>query len=94
MTALEKADRPIYTILGSTGNCGKALIQNLLKSPSNQIHAYCRNQTKLQQLLPEVIDNKQVRVFEGSIYDVDLMASCVSGAKAVFMVVTTNDNIP
>ncbi|RYO97392.1 hypothetical protein DL765_011236 [Monosporascus sp. GIB2] len=89
-----QTNRPTYAVLGSTGNCGTALIQNLLKSPSNQIHAYCRSQTKLQRLVPEVIDNKQVNVFEGSIYDVDLIASCVSGAKAVFMVVTTNTNIP
>ncbi|KAK3370058.1 putative NAD-dependent epimerase/dehydratase [Podospora didyma] len=88
------AARPIYAVLGSTGNCGKALIQNLLESPANQIHAYCRNQAKLHRQLPEVVDNKQVRVFEGSIYDVDLMATCVRGAKAVFLVVTTNDNIP
>lgn len=83
-----------YAVLGSTGNCGTALIQNLLKNPSNRIHAYCRNQGKLRKILPEVIDNKQVTIFEGSIYDAELMASCVSGTKAVFMVVTTNDNIP
>lgn len=94
MSAPPWTGRPIYAVLGSTGNCGTALIQNLLKTPSNQVHAYCRNQTKLHRLLPEVIDNKQVQVFQGSIYDVDLMASCVDGARAVFMVVTTNDNIP
>lgn len=94
MTTHQQTDRPIYAVLGSTGNCGTALIQNLLKSPSNQIHAYCRNQPKLHRLLPQVIDNKQVRVFEGSIYDEDLIVSCIGGAKAVFMVVTTNDNIP
>lgn len=83
-----------YAVLGSTGNCGSALIQNLLQSPHNKIHAYCRNQSKLHRLLPEVIDNKQVQVFEGSIYDVGLMADCVRNTKAVFLVVTTNDNIP
>ncbi|KEY72280.1 hypothetical protein S7711_00278 [Stachybotrys chartarum IBT 7711] len=85
---------PTYAVLGSTGNCGTALIQNLLQSTSNKVHAYCRNQAKLQRLLPEIIDNKQVHVFEGSIYDVGMMATCLKGAKAVFMVVTTNDNIP
>lgn len=83
-----------YAILGSTGNCGSALIQNLLQSPQNKIHAYCRNKAKLHRLLPQVVDNKQVRVFEGSIYDVSLLAECVRGTKAVFLVVTTNDNIP
>jgi hypothetical protein len=83
-----------YAILGSTGNCGSALIQNLLKSPNNSVHAYCRNQGKLQRLIPEVVDNKNVQIFQGSIYDVELMADCVRGTKAVFLVVTTNDNVP
>lgn len=83
-----------YAILGSTGNCGSAIIQNLLQSPQNKIHAYCRNNAKLRRLIPQIIDNKQVQVFEGSIYDVELMADCVRGTKAVFLVVTTNDNIP
>ena len=84
-----------YAVLGSTGNCGSALIQNLLQSPQNKVHAYCRNKAKLYRLLPQVVENKQVQVFEGSIYDVELMAECVRGdVKAVFLVVTTNDNIP
>lgn len=83
-----------YAILGATGNCGKGLVQNLLKSPRNKIHAYCRNKNKLYQQLPEVVDNKQVQVFEGSILDVALMEDCIRGAKAVFLVVTSNDNIP
>lgn len=83
-----------YAILGSTGNCGTALIQNLLQSPRNKIHAYCRNQTKLQRLLPEVIDNRQVQIFAGNILDLELMTECLRGTQVVFLVVTTNDNIP
>lgn len=83
-----------YAILGSTGNCGSNLIQNLLQTSPNRIHAYCRNRAKLHRLLPQAIDNKQVQVFEGSITDVELVAECVHGTKAVFLVVTTNDNIP
>lgn len=84
----------LYAILGSTGNCGSALIQNLLQTPQNQIHAYCRNQAKLHRLVPQVLDNKRVRVFEGSIDNVELMTECLRRTKAVFLVVTTNDNIP
>lgn len=83
-----------YAVLGSTGNCGSAIIQNLLQSPQNTIHAYCRNKAKLRRLIPQIVDSKQVQVFEGSIYDVELMVDCVRGTKAVFLVVTTNDNIP
>lgn len=83
-----------YAVLGGTGNCGSALIQNLLETLNNRINVYCRNQKKLYSLLPEVVDNKRVQVFQGSISDANLMASCIRDAKAVFMVVTTNDNIP
>jgi putative NADH-flavin reductase len=83
-----------YAILGSTGNCGSALIQNILKSPKNKINAYCRNRAKLQRLLPGVIENKRVKVFEGSIHDVQLMVDCLRGTDAIFLTVTTNDNIP
>lgn len=83
-----------YAILGSTGNCGSALIENLLQSPKNKVRAYCRNKAKLQRLLPQVVDNKQVEIIEGSIYDVDVMVRCVRDTKAVFLTVTTNDNVP
>lgn len=85
---------PSYAVLGSTGNCGTALIQNLLQSPNNSINAYCRNQVKLERLLPEVRGNKRIRILAGSINDVNLVADCIRGTKAVFIVVTTNDNIP
>ncbi|KAH8121214.1 hypothetical protein FP744_10001974 [Trichoderma asperellum] len=83
-----------YAILGSTGNCGTALIQNLLSSPQNRIHAYCRNQAKLHQLLPEVVNNAQVQVYTGSILDLSLITKCIRGSQVVFLAVTTNDNIP
>lgn len=83
-----------YAVLGSTGNCGSTLIQNLLRSPDNKIHAYCRNQEKLYELLPEVVDNKQVQCFQGNICDVELMTECVRDTKAVFLVVSSNNNIP
>ncbi|KAF2133654.1 putative NAD-dependent epimerase/dehydratase [Dothidotthia symphoricarpi CBS 119687] len=85
---------PTYAILGSTGNCGSALMKNLLKSSDNKINAYCRNMAKLHQVTPEAIDNKHVQVFCGSIDDVELMVDCVRDTDTVFMVASTNDNIP
>lgn len=35
-----------------------------------------------------------MHIFAGRIYDVDLMKECIRATKAVFLVVTTNDNIP
>ena len=83
-----------YAVLGATGNCGLALIENLLKKPDAIIHAYCRNSSKLQKLIPGVQENERVRVFEGSIQDADLVESCVRGCPGIFLVVSTNDNIP
>jgi putative NADH-flavin reductase len=84
-----------YAVLGSTGNCGTALLENLLASDAvSKINAYCRNKDKLIRLLPQINDSKKVKVFEGSITNVDLLASCIKGCKTVFMVVTSNDNIP
>lgn len=83
-----------YAVIGATGNCGSSLVQVLLQSPNTKIHAYCRNKAKLTRKLPEVVENKRVQVFEGGINDVDLITSCVRDCRAVFLVVTMNDNMP
>ncbi|KAK4960529.1 hypothetical protein LTR10_003425 [Elasticomyces elasticus] len=83
-----------YAVLGSTGNCGSALVEILLKRPNARINAYCRNRSKLLARLPSVQKNERVRIFEGSITDTELLASCIQGCRAVFLCVSTNDNIP
>lgn len=83
-----------YAVLGATGNCGGALVQVLLQLPDTKIHAFCRNKAKLLEKLPEILDNKRVEVFEGGINDVALLTSCIRGCRAVFFVVTMNDNLP
>ncbi|KAL4968750.1 uncharacterized protein BDV14DRAFT_211329 [Aspergillus stella-maris] len=85
---------PTYAVLGATGNTGSALIENLLTNPSNTIHAYCRNKSKLLRAFPHLADNKNVHVFEGSITDLSLIHACVRNTRAVFLTVTTNDNVP
>jgi hypothetical protein len=86
---------PTYAVLGSTGNCGSAVVRRLLeKSPDTQIKAYCRNKAKLYKVVPEALDNKQIEVFEGSLNDDALMDDLLQGTKAVFLAVTSNDNIP
>ncbi|KAJ5952324.1 uncharacterized protein N7479_010737 [Penicillium vulpinum] len=84
----------IYAVLGSTGNCGTALITNLLQNPDTLIHAYCRNRSKLLRLLPDINENDRVSIFEGSIEDTKLVQSCIRDCQAVFLVVSTNDNVP
>jgi putative NADH-flavin reductase len=81
-------------VLGSTGNCGTALIQNLLCTKEAKINAYCRSKTKLIQKVPLVNGNERVQIYEGSIYDIDLLSECIRNARAIFHVVSTNDNVP
>ena len=83
-----------YAILGSTGNCGTALIQNLIKNDKYKINAYCRSKAKLFGLMPGVEANPRVTIFQGGIDDVSLLSQCVKGCRAVFICVSTNDNIP
>lgn len=83
-----------YATLGSTGNCGTAIIEQLLQQPNVTINAYCRNKRKLYNLIPNAVDNKKVEVFEGNIQDTDLLARCIDGCGAVFLLASTNDNVP
>lgn len=83
-----------YAVLGATGNCGAALIENLLQNSETQIHAYCRNVAKLLRRFPDIKSGGRVNIFEGSIQDIDLLASCIRDCRAIFLVVSTNDNIP
>ena len=85
---------PTYAVLGSTGNCGTALIQTLLQQPKARINAYCRNKTKLLRLLPEVEATGRGEITEGGIQDEQLLTSCIRDCRAIFMVISTNDNIP
>lgn len=84
-----------FAVLGSTGNTGTCLVRNLLEySPHNHVNAYCRNKAKLFGLVPEVVDNKRVTVFEGNLDDTELIDSLLRDTKAVFLAITSNDNIP
>jgi hypothetical protein len=83
-----------YAVLGSTGNCGTALIDNLLKDPNARVNAYCRSRSKLNRLFPDIKEGHQINIFEGNIHDVELLTACVRGCRAVFLAVSTNDNIP
>ena len=87
---------PSYAVLGATGSTGSSLIQVLLQSPDNQVHAYCRSKQKLIKTLPDLAinENSQIQVFEGQLQDVQLLSNCISGTRAVFLAVAVTDNIP
>ncbi|KAL2131432.1 hypothetical protein VTI74DRAFT_5122 [Chaetomium olivicolor] len=85
---------PSYAVLGATGNTGRALLQVLLQSPVNQVNAYCRSKDKLHRVCPEAAKNDRVRIFEGRLDDVSLLADCIRGTRAVFLAVAVVDNMP
>lgn len=86
---------PKYAVLGSTGNCGTALLKILMKRPDAHINAYCRDKAKLLRLMPDITENEdKITIFEGSIHDEKLLGACMYDCHAVFLVVSTNDNIP
>jgi hypothetical protein len=83
-----------YAIIGATGNCGTALLDNLSRIPTANVRVYCRNRNKLMNAVPHLVDDKRVVIFEGSIYDVGLLAQCIKDTHVVFHVVSTNTNVP
>ncbi|MCJ1468500.1 hypothetical protein MMC07_007129 [Pseudocyphellaria aurata] len=86
---------PTYAIIGATGATGSALLTLLLdKTPKTTIHAYARSKPKLLAQQPSLAFNSSVRIFDGSLTDIPLIASCISGVDAIFVVVGVNENVP
>ncbi|KAK4694588.1 hypothetical protein P7C71_g3019, partial [Lecanoromycetidae sp. Uapishka_2] len=85
---------PKYAILGTTGKTGGSILTLLLKSPNNTINAYVRSKSKLLSQVPYLQENKSVHIFEGSLTDIDLIASCISNVDAIFSTIGVNENTP
>ncbi|KAH7399857.1 hypothetical protein BKA64DRAFT_599304, partial [Cadophora sp. MPI-SDFR-AT-0126] len=85
---------PTYAVFGATGSVGQSLLDVILQSPQNDIHAYCRSSEKLKNLSPSIASNKQVEIFEGSLQDASLLVSCLQGSDAAFLAVAEVKNRP
>lgn len=85
---------PTYAILGSTGSTGQSLLNLLLQSPKNHIHAYARSRAKLERLSPTLAAHENVRIFEGALDNVSLIADCLRGTNVVFVVIGNNVSYP
>jgi hypothetical protein len=83
-----------FAILGATGATGQQLVRCLLQNPENRLHLYVRSQPKLLKIFPEIQNHEKVRIFEGSMNDIELVSACLDSTKAVFSVLASNDNIP
>ena len=85
---------PTYAILGATGYTGRSILTLLLKDPNNKVHAYIRSKSKLLSQWPDIEANKEVKIFEGALNDIPLLASCLSNVDTVFSVLGENENTP
>ncbi|KAL8746098.1 MAG: hypothetical protein Q9184_007789 [Pyrenodesmia sp. 2 TL-2023] len=86
---------PTYAILGATGKTGGAILDHLIKAPNTNVNAYVRSKAKLLGQKPGLENNKNVKIFEGPLSDIPLIASTLSpSVDAAFCVVAINENIP
>lgn len=69
---------PAYMILGATGKTGGALLDLLLKTPNTQINAFVRSKAKLLKQKPGLEKKGNVKIFEGSLINIPLMASTLT----------------
>ena len=85
---------PTYAILGATGATGQCLLNLLLQSSNNKVHAYVRSRSKLEKLSPKLAAHEDVQIFEGALTNIPLIADCLSNTTAVFVVLGTNVSYP
>jgi len=87
----------VVTIFGATGQTGRIVVRHLLaaaESESLVLQIYVRSKAKLVDLLPQIASNTHVKVFEGSITDIDLVQSCCHGATDIICTLGENVNMP
>lgn len=84
----------VFAVFGCTGQVGSSVLDLLLKSPDSTIHAYVRSRQKLYAMRPQLETATNVRVFEGSLEDTDLLTDVIHGTQAVFMAAAASDNVP
>ncbi|KAL9595328.1 MAG: hypothetical protein Q9219_006505 [cf. Caloplaca sp. 3 TL-2023] len=85
---------PTYAIIGATGSTGQQILSQLLQSPDNKVHAYCRSKSKLEKLSPKLAAHQSVDVYSGALNDVPLIASCIANTTAIFLVIGSNTSYP
>ena len=88
---------PSYAILGATGATGQALLRHLTSSsyaPDTRINAYARSRVRLEKMFPGLVTKSNIQIFEGSLTNIPLLASCLSGVSTAFVVIGTNVSYP
>ena len=85
---------PAYAILGATGKTGNALFNLLLKDSTTKVNCYLRSKSKLLSQFPNIDSNPSMKIFEGALNNIPLLASCISDVDAIFCVLGENENTP
>ena len=83
-----------YAILGATGQIGGSVLEVLGQQSSRQIHCFVRSKAKLRQQRPEICSRSNVKIFEGDISNLDILADCIYNTGAVFLMVAARNNNP
>lgn len=83
-----------YAILGATGQTGSSVLSLLCASPSNQINLLVRSKQKLASISLSYVSNPNITIYESTISDIPTLSKCLSGTKAAFLTVATQDNMP
>ncbi|KAF7585245.1 hypothetical protein BBP40_011596, partial [Aspergillus hancockii] len=83
-------------IVGATGRTGRGVLQIFLSETyfDSELRIYVRSRAKLLSLFPGIESYAGVKVFEGSVTDVELLTQCLSGVGIIITTLGENENIP
>jgi len=87
----------IIATLGATGQTGRVVVRHLLAvrdAESLTLQIYVRSKIKLQSLFPGIDSNPHVKIYEGSITDLEAIENCCRGADTIICTLGENMNIP
>lgn len=93
---METRPRATIAILGATGGTGSATIRTLLSNGSSdfRLHLFVRSLAKLQSLFPHIHSERHVKIFEGTLSDIECVKKCLDGAKFIVCAIGENKNRP
>ena len=83
-----------YALLGATGQIGNCILETLAENPDTKIHALVRSSSKLKQMSPDIYTSPNLKIFEASISNIDVLKQCITGTRAVFLAVAERVNRP
>lgn len=93
-----------YALLGATGQVGRSVLKVLLESSTStgtkkQINVLVRSRSRFEKQLQthdfKSLDHSAIETFEAAdVSDVEILARCTRGTRAVFMCVALAKNMP